>query len=45
MKQQAATLLRFLLDQFEQRMAQAEFGQRATQPTSNGCEQTTAANT
>lgn len=44
MKQQAAALLLFLLDQFEQRMAQAEFGQSATAPTNNCCEQASAAN-
>jgi hypothetical protein len=43
MKQQTAALLLFLLDQFEQRMAQAEFGQSATQPTSSCCGQVAAA--
>lgn len=39
MKQQATAFLLFLLDQFEQRMAQAEFGQSATQSIKSYCGQ------
>jgi len=44
MKQQATAFLLFLLDQFEQRMAQAEFGQSATPATSSNWKQGPAAN-
>ncbi len=44
MKQQATAFLLFLLDQFEQRMAQAEFGQGATPPTSSNRKQGATAN-
>lgn len=43
MQIQPTALLHFLLDQFEQLMAQAEFGQSAKLPASSGCEQATAA--